>query len=33
MQKLISTLKEQMQKSAEQDEKIKQSLASIGYQI
>jgi type I restriction enzyme M protein len=30
---LTLLLKEQMQKSTEQDEKIKQSLASIGYQI
>ena len=33
MTKLVATLKDQMERSAEQDEKIKQSLASIGYQI
>ena len=33
MQTLTATLKDQLQRSAEQDEKIKQSLASIGYDI
>ncbi len=33
MTKLVATLKDQMERSAEQDEKIKQSLASIGYKI